>query len=89
MGILNYFKKQNKTSAQQAKERLQILIAHERSMNSNSPIPSYLPELKQDLLAVIRKYVEVSDTDVDVQYEEGSGCDVLELNISLPDRPNN
>jgi cell division topological specificity factor len=87
MGLLTYFKKQNKTSAQQAKERLQILIAHERSMSS-APTPSYLPALKQDLLAVIRKYVEVSDTDVDVQYEEGSGCDVLELNISLPDRPN-
>ncbi|MGV6810491.1 MAG: cell division topological specificity factor MinE [bacterium] len=85
MGILNYFKKQSKSSAQQAKERLQILIAHERALK-NPAAPSYLPDLKQDILAVIRNYVEVSDHDVDVQYEEGYGCDVLELNISLPER---
>jgi len=87
MGIFNYFKKPSKTSAQQAKERLQILIAHERSMGQ-SATPSYLPQLKQDILAVIRRYVEVSENDVEVQYEEGFGCDVLELNISLPEKNN-
>ena len=84
MSLLSYFRKQKKNSASEAKERLQILIAHER--NSRRPTPDYLPKLKTELMAVIRKYVEVTETDVNVQYEEGSQCDVLELNIVLPER---
>lgn len=84
MGLLSYFRRQKKNSASEAKERLQILIAHERS--SRRTAPDYLPKLKSELMAVIRKYVEVSETDINVQYEEGSECDVLELNIVLPER---
>lgn len=56
MSLLDYFrsnKKQN--TAQLAKERLQIIVAHERSSRGG---PDYLPQLKQDLLDVIRKYVQ-------------------------------
>ena len=84
MGLLSYFKKKKKCSASQAKERLQILIAHERS--SRSSTPDYLPRLKSELMTVIRKYVDVTEKDVNVQYEEGSNCDVLELNIVLPEK---
>ncbi len=83
MGLLSYFRRQKKNSASEAKERLQILIAHERSSRS---APDYLPRLKSELMAVIRKYVDVSEQDVNVQYEEGSNCDVLELNIVLPEK---
>lgn len=84
MGLLSYFKRQKKGSASQAKERLQILIAHER--NNRGAIPDYLPKLKRELMQVIRRYVEVTETDVNVQYEEGDNCDVLELNIVLPEK---
>lgn len=87
MGLLSYFKKQKKNSALEAKERLQILIAHERN-GSNPPTPDYLPNLKSELMFVIRKYIEVSEADVNVQYEEGNQCDVLELNIILPEKQN-
>ncbi len=83
MGLLSYFKKNKKSSASQAKERLQILIAHER--NGRGSTPDYLPRLKSELMTVIRKYVDVTEKDVNVQYEEGSHCDVLELNIVLPE----
>ena len=52
MSLLDYFrsnKKQN--TAQLAKERLQIIVAHERSSRG----PDYLPQLKQDILDVIRE----------------------------------
>ena len=81
MSLLDYFrsnKKQN--TAQLAKERLQIIVAHERS-NRNGP--DYLPQLKQDLLDVIRKYVAISPDQVTVQLDKKDDLSVLELNIML------
>ena len=82
MGLFDLFTQSKKTSASQAKERLQILIAHER-VNSNGP--EYLPQLRNELLEVIRKYVPIDDDKVMVQLENGEGYDVLELNITLPE----
>lgn len=83
MGLFDYFKKSKPHSAQLAKERLQIVIAHER-IDRNGP--DYLPQLRRDILEVIRKYVPISEDHVNVQFEKGSDYDVLELNIALPDR---
>lgn len=84
MGIFSFFRsKTAPPSASLAKERLQVLIAHERIDNRAGP--DYLPRLKQDLLDVIKKYVEIGDDQVSVQLEEQENCDVLELNITLPD----
>ncbi len=48
MNLLDYFKrKQNKGSASLAKERLQILVAHERAERNK---PSYLMEMQKELL---------------------------------------
>lgn len=85
MGIFDLFRARPKPTAHLAKERLQILIAHERSQGQNSD-PDYLPKLKNDLLDVIRKYVAVQDDAVQVQIEHHEGVDTLELNIVLPDR---
>lgn len=82
MSLFDYFKSKPKSSAAVAKERLQVLIAHERSQRGG---PDYLPMLKQDLLAVIRKYVPISDEDVSVQFDHQGNCDVLELNVTLPE----
>lgn len=82
MGLFDLFRQEKKTSANKAKERLQILIAHERT-NRNGP--DYLPQLRNDLMEVIRKYVPIDEDQVKVQVENGEGYDVLELNITLPD----
>lgn len=82
MGLFDLFRQNKKSSANKAKERLQILIAHERV---NSSGPDYLPQMRQDLMEVIRKYVPISDDQVKVQMEKGDGYDILELNITLPD----
>ncbi len=77
--LLNFNK--DKNTAAKAKERLQIIISHERS-NRNGP--DYLPEMRQDLLTVIRKYIEIDDEQIKVDLAEEDGCAILELNVTLP-----
>ena len=67
-----------------AKERLQIIVAERRS--HGDPSPSYLPQLKEDILAVIAKYVAVDPSMVELSFEHKSeDLSVLELNVRLPD----
>ncbi|NEV61500.1 cell division topological specificity factor MinE [Thiorhodococcus minor] len=87
MGLLDYFiSSRSKGSANLAKERLQILVAHDRAARDQ---PSYLPQLQQEILAVIRKYVDVDLSAVSVNYEQEDSHEVLELNIVLPDTAQN
>lgn len=87
MGFFKFFRsKTEDTSAQVAKDRLQVLIAHERTGRDG---PDYLPMLKQDILNVIKKYVAVGDDALSVQLETQDDCDVLELNITLPEDADN
>lgn len=84
MSLLEFFRPQKKSSASLAKERLQIIVAERRSQND--PAPSYLPQLKEDILAVIAKYVEVDPSMVDLSFDQkDDDISVLELNIRLPD----
>ncbi|MEJ2530160.1 MAG: cell division topological specificity factor MinE [Halioglobus sp.] len=81
MSIFDYFRKTRVDTASIAKERLQIIVAHERAQRGE---PDFLPMLQQELLDVIRKYVEVDQDDVDVQVDNNGNCSVLELNVTLP-----
>jgi cell division topological specificity factor len=80
---LNLFRRDPKSSAALAKERLQVIVAHQRSGRANGP--DYLPRLQADLLAVIRKYVTVGDDAIRMNVERDGGLEVLELNITLPE----
>ena len=80
MGILSYFFQGKGSTASIAKERLQLVIAHERSSASG---PTYLPMMKQDIINVIKKYVPIDDDGVDVQMQQEGRHEVLELNIKL------
>jgi cell division topological specificity factor len=84
MNIRNYFRSQNKNSASVAKERLQIIVAHERSPRGG---PDYLPLLREELLLVVRKYVQVDPAAVKVRLDREGDCEVLELNVILPESP--
>ncbi|MCG6113207.1 MAG: cell division topological specificity factor MinE [Paracoccus sp.] len=70
-------------SAQTAKDRLQILLAHERS-SSGTAEADYLPMLQRDIVAAIRKHVPIGDKDVEVRMERGDQMSSLEINIELP-----
>ncbi|CCE22348.1 cell division topological specificity factor MinE [Methylotuvimicrobium alcaliphilum] len=82
MSLLDYFRTTKPSSASLAKERLQILVAHERSSKTQ---PSYLPQLQKELLEVIRKYVNVEQDAISVNFEQDDDQEILELNIVLPD----
>lgn len=82
MNLLGYFRSQRKNSASVAKERLQILIARERSTRGG---PDYLPMMQEELLNVVRKYVEVDQDAVKIQVDREGDCEILELNITLPE----
>lgn len=84
MSLLDYFRsKRNKRSAGLAKERLQILVAHERAARDGL---DYLPALQDELLAVIQKYVQVDREAVQIELDREGDCEVLELNVTLPER---
>ncbi|GGG63145.1 cell division topological specificity factor [Salipiger pallidus] len=70
-------------SAETAKNRLQILLAHERSGGGGKQ-PDYLPMLQRDIVEAIRKHVAIKETDVDIRMERGDEMSSLEINIELP-----
>jgi cell division topological specificity factor len=81
MSFLSFLLGQKKTSANVAKERLQIILAHERSAGNEAP--DYLPQLQRELLEVISKYVKVGPEDIKVHMERQGSLEVLEVKIEL------
>ncbi|MCC5451020.1 cell division topological specificity factor MinE [Rheinheimera sp. UJ51] len=83
MSLLDYFRSTKKNTASTAKERLQIIVAHERKRRSG---PDYLPQMERDILEVIRKYVDIPADQIAVTLEQRSDeLSVLELNVTFPD----
>ena len=85
MSLLSFLLGEKKKTASVAKERLQIILAHERSGRSGSE-PDYLPALQRELVAVIGKYIKINPDDIKVQLDRQDNLDVLEVKIELPDR---
>jgi cell division topological specificity factor len=83
MGFLDYFRSTRRSTANQAKERLQIIIARDRA-GSHSNL-DYLPDLQREVLEVVRKYVAIEQDQVKVHLEKEDDYEVLELNIVLPE----
>ena len=83
MAFLKFFLGEKKQTAPVAKERLQLILAHER--NGRSASPSYLPDLQRELVAVISKYVSINASDIKVNLERQDDLEVLEVKIELPD----
>ncbi|MBA4260671.1 MAG: cell division topological specificity factor MinE [Comamonadaceae bacterium] len=85
MSFFSFFLGEKKKTASVAKERLQIILAHERS-GRNAAEPDYLPALQRELVAVIGKYIKINPDDIKVQLERQDDLEVLEVKIELPDR---
>lgn len=64
-----------------ARERLQIVLSHQRLDEKDS---EFLPKLRNELLSVICKYVKIDKDQINVQLQRNGACSVLELNITLP-----
>ena len=81
MGLLDFLHKK-KNTAETAKNRLQIIIAQERSSRG---APDYLPLLRRELLEVIKKYVNVDVDAVKVDLIKDGDHDVLDISVALPE----
>ncbi len=84
MSLLSFLLGEKKATASVAKERLQIILAHERAGRGASR-PDYLPALQRELVAVISKYVSIQPDDIKVHLERQDNLEVLEVKIELPD----
>ncbi|MFM6986588.1 MAG: cell division topological specificity factor MinE [Hydrogenophaga sp.] len=85
MSFLSFLLGEKKKTASVAKERLQIILAHERA-GRNAGEPDYLPALQRELVAVIGKYIHINPDDIKVHLEREDDLEVLEVKIELPDR---
>jgi cell division topological specificity factor len=85
MSLLSFFLGEKKKTASVAKERLQIILAHERSGRGDAR-SDYLPALQRELVAVISKYVSIRPDDIKVHLERQDNLDVLEVKIELPEK---
>ncbi|MGB0468541.1 MAG: cell division topological specificity factor MinE [Pontibacterium sp.] len=83
MSFFDYFRSEKQpSSASVAKERLKIIVAHERGQRS---VPDYLPQMQQEIIEVIRKYIPIEKDQVNIQLDSNENCSVLEVNVTLPD----
>ena len=70
-------------SADVAKNRLQVIIAQQRTDDNSSP--DYLPMMKKEILDVIAKYTQANLDDVKVDLHYRDNDSVMELSVALPE----
>ena len=63
---------------------LQVVLALERSVNSG---PSFLPQLQDEILQVIKKYIDIDNENVSIELDRGPEMTMLDINIELPASP--
>lgn len=74
------------SSANTAAERLKVIVASENRLQDRLT-PERIERMKREILAVVNNYVSgVQIDDVNVQHHTEANMEVLELNISLPER---
>ena len=84
MALFDYlFRRQPKTAAV-ARERLRIVLAHERAHRDG---PDFLPALQREILKVVERYLPIEPDAVRVHLERHANYARLELNITLPTEP--
>jgi cell division topological specificity factor len=84
MSLLDYFRSTRKPeppTAPAAKERLQIVLAHERIGRTRE---DFLPKLQQELVAVVARYVAIDPGKVNVNLDRGGDMSTLAIEIELP-----
>ena len=81
MSILNFFSR-NRSSAPVAKDRLQLLLAHERVLSGR---PDLAAVLQKEILAVIAKHIPIDQDKVVVKLDRGAKVSTLEIDIEMPE----
>ena len=78
---MNLFKLVRRGSAPVARERLQILLAHERNARGQ---PDLLGILREEILAVISRHVPFEPEKVQIKLDRGKSVSTLEVDIEIP-----
>jgi len=87
MSLLDLFranKRSKPVSAALARDRLQIVLAHERISRDGD---DFLPRLQKELMEVIARYVAVDQNKAIVKLDRGDDVSTLEIEIELPSPP--
>jgi cell division topological specificity factor len=79
MRLINFFKRPS--TAPVARERLQILLAHERAVSGKSDLIAILQE---EIMAVIAKHFPVDQDAIQVKMERGEVVSTLEVEVEIP-----
>ena len=79
MSFFEFFRK--KTTAPVARDRLQVLLAHERSVIGKSDL---LAILQEEILAVIAKHISVDRDAVQIKLDRGALFSTLEIDVEVP-----
>jgi cell division topological specificity factor len=79
MSVFGLFRRQS--SAPVARERLQILLSHERGGRGQSDL---IAILREDILAVIEKHVTIDRDNVQIKMDRGDKVSLLEIDIEIP-----
>ena len=82
MALLSFLFNAKPKTASAAKERLQIIIARERSNRAGN---DFLPALRDELIAVISKYTKVDPKDITLSLDRKGDLEVLDVNVVLPE----
>jgi cell division topological specificity factor len=80
MRLINFFKRPH-TTAPVARERLQILLAHERAVAGKSDL---IAILREEILGVIAKHFPVEHDGIKVKMERGEAVSTLEVEVDIP-----
>ena len=82
MNLFSFFKK-NTTSAPVARERLQVLLAHERTIVGGGE-SDLVAILREEIMAVIAKHLAVPQDKVQIKMDRGASVSTLEVDIEIP-----
>lgn len=66
MGLFSFFNKEENKSKNVAKDRLKLVLIHDRAMLSSG----MLEQMKDDIIAVISKYVEIDKESLNIDIAE-------------------
>ncbi|MBU6458748.1 MAG: cell division topological specificity factor MinE [Bradyrhizobium sp.] len=70
-----------KATAPVARERLQILLAHERGLRGQSDL---LELLRAEILAAVQRHVDIDQDKIVIRMERGPQVSTLEVDIEVP-----
>jgi cell division topological specificity factor len=81
MNVFDFFRRRG--SAPVARERLQILLAHERKASGQ---PDLLSILREEILAVVAKHISLEPDRVHIKMDRGDPVSILEVDIEIPNQ---